>query len=542
MIDLDELLAPLADGTLGDPLPTEEIRRRAERRTRAGRVRRLTFVGAAAAVVLVVGVAAVLVSVDRRVTVETTPAIDLLPRIDTLPPVNPQPVADPATPLPVGNFPYDMASSGADLWVLNKFGNDVTRISTESHEVRSTIALPDGPPGAQPNRLAVTDDAVWVAGASTTESTGGIARIDRATEEVTFVPLDIVTMSIAVTVDGVWAAGTPVARPGQAPSFQWAIHRIDAATGAILQTVTSSSGAYPVDVAVTDDGVWVLLQANKRRGGLVHIDPRTGALSDETPVEGDGVRLVATDDELVIGTDTSGLGGRSGAVTLVDPTTGDVIASTPIDVRPEAIVLVDDLIITSGLRALDRRTLVERALPSQPSQLGFALARSGDDLWATDRGDDPDSSVVRRIPLALVRAAIADSSSTALGSAAPPTTGPPIESPPGWSLLSEAVLRPVEDDEPPPSPAWLRTGSDMTEMFTGPSGSVPVYDAPDGAVVGYLFGFGYISKGVVESPDFDLNAILIDYGMCPMPVTSECIDAQLEQETEKLAERESGGS
>lgn len=407
MIDLDELLAPLADGSLGDPLPVDDIRSRAERRSRRARMRRRVLVGAAAAVVLVLGVVAVVAVADPSVRVETAPpaASTAVPAPGVGPTSAPVLATDPSTPLPVGTFPYDLAASGSDLWVLNKFSNDVTRISTDTHQVRSTIGLPAGPYGAQPNRLAVTDDAVWVAGAATAASPGGIARIDRSTEVVTFVTLDITAIAIAVGDDGVWAAGPRVAATsaGPAPAFQWAIHRIDPETGSILQTVTSSSGAFPVDVAVTDDGVWVLLQANKRRGGLVRIDPTTGALTDETPIEGDAVRLVATDDEVVVGSDTSGLSGRSGAVTLVDPGTRIVVASTALDTRPEAIVLRDDLIITSGLRALDRRTLAERPLPEQPHLVGFAMASAGDDLWFTDLGEVADTSVVRRVPWSKLR-------------------------------------------------------------------------------------------------------------------------------------------
>lgn len=56
---------------------------------------------------------------------------------------------------------------------------------------------------------------------------------------------------------------------------------------------------------------------------------------------------------------------------------------TALDVRPEAIVLIDDLIVTTGLRVLDRATLTVRPLPTNHPVRGFALERVGNDIWTT---------------------------------------------------------------------------------------------------------------------------------------------------------------
>jgi hypothetical protein len=422
MIDLDELLAPLADADLGAPPAVDRLRARAEARAARARRRRLAIAGATTAFALVVGTVLVVAGSGRPTGVGTVDPATTAP-----PAPDPTALDDPVADLPVGRFPYDMLVADGDLWVLNSTSRDVTRISMQEHRVVSTIAFQPGWPGGSPNRLAATDGAVWVGGVSTPDGPG-LARIDTATESVTVVPTAFEPTAIAARDDELWVAGRRSVAAGAEQRLEAAVQRVDATTGQVGSAVPVAldGGSLPVDVARTDDGLWVLVQA-PGPSPLVRVDPATGAVTDQVDIDAGAVRLVATDEELVVGTDTSGFGGRTGAVTLVDPATRSIVAAVPLDTRPEAIVLVDDLIVTSGLRALDRQTLAERPLPSSYSQLGFAMTGDGSSLWVSVPGAPDGSSTVRRIPVDAVREAVA-------GKAA-------LGVPAGWQLVDVGDVR-----------------------------------------------------------------------------------------------------
>ena len=399
MIDLDDLLAPLAEADLGGPTPVKALAARAAIRAR----RRHSVIGASVAAAVFVVVAVALLAPGRS----DDPA-----RLETAGPVAPQPGSDdpnatdvtastPVQPvvggLPVGRFPYDAAVNGNDLWVLNQTSNDVTRIDATTQEVRSTIALPANTRSASTDRLVVHDGGVWVAGVSSSTGTpGAVARIDIATEALTVMDTAVAPLSIASDGDRLWVAGMiPSSDIGQPLRPGLAVMEADGVPGDVVELAT---GGLPVDVAATADRLWVLLQA-PGPSLLIEVDPGTGAVVGQLEIEAFAVRLVATDDELVVGTDTSGGGGRTGALTIVDPGSRTITASAALDARPEAIVVIDDLIVTSGLRAVDRRTLEPRPLPVEAEGLGFVLSRFGADLWATVPTDPDGSSQVRPVPI-----------------------------------------------------------------------------------------------------------------------------------------------
>jgi len=420
MIDLDDLLAPLADADLGDPLPVDQIRSRAESRAAGGRRRRLAIVGATAAFALVIGAALVVAERGRPTGVD---AVDSATTLATEP--EPAPVDDLVADLPVGRFPYDMLVEGGDLWVLNNTSRDVTRISIAEHRVVSTIAVQGGAPGGNANRLVATAGAVWVAGVSTPDGPG-IARIDTATDVVTVVPTAFEPIAISARGGELWVGGQRTVGSGGDERLDATVQRIDVGNLEADEPIGLAVGRVPVDVALTDDGLWVLVQATGP-SPLLRVDPATGEVTDRIDVDAAAVRLVATDDEVVVGADTSQLGGRTGAVTLVDPATRTVVATAPLDARPEAIVLVDDLIVTSGLRALDRRTLAERPLPARYSGLGFAMTGDGTSLWASVPGSPDGSAAVRRLSIDDVRAAVAEEAELGV--------------PAGWQLIDYGELR-----------------------------------------------------------------------------------------------------
>lgn len=399
MIDLDELLAPLADGELGEPTPLEALAARVEVRARKNRRRRSIIGGSTAiAVLAVVGALTVLpgrqdgpVRVDAVGSDASLPGSEQGNNPDTSPP------SSMVSALPVGNFPYDALANGGDLWVLNRTSNDVTRIDATTRTVRSTIALPPNSRGANSNRLAIHDGGVWVAGLSSSSGTAGaVGRIDIATETLTVIDTDLAPMSIASDGDRVWVAGL-IPPSGDDQPLRQGIVAVSS-DGVASDHLELPGGGFPVDVAASADRVWVLQQASGP-SLLVEIDPDTGAVLGQLEIDAMAVRLVATRDELVVGTDTSGGGGRTGALTIVNPDSRTIVASAALDARPEAIIVLDDVIVTSGLRVLDRRTLQVRQRAGDTSGVGFALALVGSDLWATVTTNPDGSSEIRPVAI-----------------------------------------------------------------------------------------------------------------------------------------------
>ncbi|MGD9794719.1 MAG: hypothetical protein AB7V43_14680, partial [Acidimicrobiia bacterium] len=90
-----------------------------------------------------------------------------------------------------------------------------------------------------------------------------------------------------------------------------------------------------------------------------------------------GVRLVADERNVIVGLDTSGGGGRTGAIVIVDPTSATITDTVTLESRPEGIVLTDHYIWTSKA-VIDRTTLDVTAVT-----LGFTIAQGPDgSIWA----------------------------------------------------------------------------------------------------------------------------------------------------------------
>jgi hypothetical protein len=86
---------------------------------------------------------------------------------------------------------------------------------------------------------------------------------------------------------------------------------------------------------------------------------------------------------VVVGIDTSGLGGRTGEVVVIDPTTGAISSRVALDSRPEGIALTNRHIWTNAA-VLDRATLA-----ITPQFFGFTIARGPDgSIWGTHHSAD----------------------------------------------------------------------------------------------------------------------------------------------------------
>ena len=272
----------------------------------------------------------------------------------------------------VGRFAYHAVAAFDSIWFLGHNSGTVTRVDARTGTLLATI--PFGQPGAAPpssNRLAATSDAVYAAGAP-------VIRIDPNDNSSTAITGGMRALGVIANDTTVWTAGFD------------GIQRVDA--DGTITTLDLPTRRW-IDLAISNGLVWALNQeAGNTR--LIAFDGTTGQLRHDLALETDGnefaVRLVADDHNVVVGTDTSGGGGRTGRVILIDPETGSTTNAVALDSRPEGIVLTPQHIWTSGA-VLDRDTLTATEIG-----LGFTIARGPDgSIWGT--AGIPSSSTAESI-------------------------------------------------------------------------------------------------------------------------------------------------
>ena len=156
-----------------------------------------------------------------------------------------------ATPYSPAANPVRLAVSPNAVWVLEQGLGKVRRIDP-------TLAKPSGTvEGIDGFSIAATRTAVWLGGRT------GVTRIDPETDHV-LEPVHVsgvvtsATMSITTGASGVWFVG----------SSQPTLFRISPSANAVANT--SPVGAGPSGVAVGDGAVWV---ANSRDGTVSRVDP-----------------------------------------------------------------------------------------------------------------------------------------------------------------------------------------------------------------------------------------------------------------------------
>lgn len=256
----------------------------------------------------------------------------------------------------VGGFAYHLISAFHSLWIVGKNSETLTRLDASTGQIEASIRLSAG----QTNRVTATDTAVYVSG-------NPVTRIDPTDNSTTTIELPAHSLGIIGDHEQVWAAG----RDG--------VERIDA-DGTVTGLGVPDDNW--IDLAIANGLVWVVSQ-DEEIGRVVAFDGQTGDVRYDIPVvagqpNSAPVRLVADERSVVVGIDTSGLGGRTGEVVVIDPSTGSITARVPLDSRPEGIALTDRHIWTSAA-VLDRATLAV-----SPVVLGFTIAFGPDgSIWGT---------------------------------------------------------------------------------------------------------------------------------------------------------------
>ncbi len=151
---------------------------------------------------------------------------------------------------------------GGSVWITDESSNRVARIDPATNSVAETISVGNGPAG-----IAFGGRAVWVANAID----GTVSRIDPADASVTAFSVPGGPSAVSVRNGRVWVSA----------EFAERLVRIDPVDGTVIGS--AAIGNRPKGVVVTDQGVWVAVQASGRghRGGrlivvsedLTSIDP-----------------------------------------------------------------------------------------------------------------------------------------------------------------------------------------------------------------------------------------------------------------------------
>lgn len=163
-------------------------------------------------------------------------------------------------PIVTGLAPIELALGDGALWVANHDADTVTRIDPTTHQVVASIALPSAP-----HRIAYGEGAVWVAN----WHDNSVSRIDPQTNQVVVehIPIGFTAGNIAAGHGSVWVT-SDYRSPIDGDPENVVVVRIDPQTNQAVETIPV--GGHPIDVAITEDAVWVSVQ---RPDMIVRINP-----------------------------------------------------------------------------------------------------------------------------------------------------------------------------------------------------------------------------------------------------------------------------
>ncbi len=151
-------------------------------------------------------------------------------------------------PIETGRAPLSIAIGGGAVWVANHDAHTVTRLDPITNQVIANIPVP-----SEPHRVAYGADAVWVSN----WHNNSVSRIDPQTNQVVGepIPIGFPAGNIAVGHGSVWV--TSDYRVDGDPE-DVVVVRIDPQTNQAVETIPV--GGHPIDLAVTEDAVWVSVQ------------------------------------------------------------------------------------------------------------------------------------------------------------------------------------------------------------------------------------------------------------------------------------------
>jgi class 3 adenylate cyclase/streptogramin lyase len=146
--------------------------------------------------------------------------------------------------LPEGSSPQGIAVGAGSVWVANSLKGNVARIDPETDQVVVAIPLLRG----QPEQVAFGEGYAWV----TNSSDDSVTRIDPRSNQGTIIDrVGNGPAGVAAGQGAVWVAN----------SLDGTVARIDPDSARVIARIRLGEGLSPAGVAVTDDAVWVTIQA-----------------------------------------------------------------------------------------------------------------------------------------------------------------------------------------------------------------------------------------------------------------------------------------
>jgi DNA-binding SARP family transcriptional activator/streptogramin lyase len=202
--------------------------------------------------------------------------------------------------VPVGSSPALIREGDGSVWVADQVDLTVTEIDPESRRVLRTIGI-----GFRPDELAARNGAVW----AFDREDHVLARLGRGQSWDRFERPEFADIErMAVDDDAVWLAG------GRR------LIRVDATSGEVVSDV-----AVPVHVdglATAGDDVWAV---SGKSAAVLRIDPRTSEIRDRIPMAG---APRSRSQAIAVSADTRFvwvLNRETATVTRIDPNLHDVV-------------------------------------------------------------------------------------------------------------------------------------------------------------------------------------------------------------------------
>jgi glutamine cyclotransferase len=209
-----------------------------------------------------------------EVPVQTAPPLAGLPSAGTIEDRYPVP-ADAGSPA--------LAAHGS-IWLTNGETGVVTRVDENSGQVTARIDVNPNPETTRYDQNLIADESfVWATGADQT-----LVRIDPATNTVVErIDIQRLIYRMQLRGDEIWITDLDSAN---------SVIRVDTNTGEVTLR-QNNLALWPGGLAVTDDAVWMTPYQESR---LLRLDPVSGEIVDEFPVESFGMNMVADGDVLYI--------------------------------------------------------------------------------------------------------------------------------------------------------------------------------------------------------------------------------------------------
>ena len=207
-----------------------------------------------------------------------------LPPIQTPPPLDGLPVAGTVE----GRYPIGEAGDPGlfaygSVWLSNGASGVVTRLDPDTGEITAEIDVNPNPETTRYDQSLLDDGTfVWATGADQT-----IVKIDPATNTVLErYPIQRLIYRMQLRGEDIWITDLDSTN---------SVIRVDTNTGEV--TLFKNMTGWPGGLATTDDSIWMTPYQDPR---LLRLDPDTGDVLEEFPVESFGMNMVVNGDALYI--------------------------------------------------------------------------------------------------------------------------------------------------------------------------------------------------------------------------------------------------